>query len=62
MTEPQATPGTPYGTIPPASPLPQRRPISLPRLVQMREAGEKITMLTAYDATFAAVVDRKSVV
>ena len=61
MTEPQATPGTPYGTIPPASPLPQRRPISLPRLVQMREAGEKITMLTAYDATFAAVADAAGV-
>ena len=61
MTEPQATPGTPYGTIPPASPLPQRRPISLPRLAQMREAGEKITMLTAYDATFAAVADAAGV-
>lgn len=61
MTAPQATPGTPYGTIPPASPLPQRRPISLPRLAQMREAGEKITMLTAYDATFAAVADAAGV-
>ena len=61
MTEPQATPGTPYGTIPPATPLPQRRPISLPRLAQMREAGEKITMLTAYDATFAAVADAAGV-
>ena len=61
MTEPQATPGTPYGTIPPASPLPQRRPISLPRLAQMREAGEKITMLTAYDDTFAAVADAAGV-
>ena len=61
MTEPQATPGTPYGPIPPASPLPQRRPISLPRLAQMREAGEKITMLTAYDATFAAVADAAGV-
>ena len=48
---------TPYGTLPPASPLPQRRPVSLPRLQQMRDAGEKITMLTAYDATFAAVAD-----
>ena len=61
MTEPLAPPvqpaGTPYGTLPPASPLPQRRPVSLPRLQQMREAGEKITMLTAYDATFAAVAD-----
>ncbi len=49
--------GTPYGTLPPASPLPHRRPVSLPRLQQMRESGEKITMLTAYDATFAAVAD-----
>ena len=53
--------GTPYGTIPPSSPQPQRRPISLPRLAQMREAGEKITMLTAYDATFAAVADAAGV-
>ncbi|WP_353234817.1 3-methyl-2-oxobutanoate hydroxymethyltransferase [Diaphorobacter ruginosibacter] len=53
--------GTPYGTIPPASPMPQRKPISLPRLAQMREAGEKITMLTAYDATYAAVADAAGV-
>ena len=53
--------GTPYGTIPPSSPQPQRRPISLPRLAQMRAAGEKITMLTAYDATFAAVADAAGV-
>lgn len=53
--------GTPYGTIPPASPLPQRRPVSLPRLAQMRAAGEKITMLTAYDATFAAMADAAGV-
>ena len=56
-----ATHATPYGTLPPASPLPQRRPVSLPRLQQMREAGEKITMLTAYDATFAAVADAAGV-
>ena len=61
MTSPAATSGTPYGTLPPASPLPQRRPISLPRLAQMRAAGEKITMLTAYDATFAAVADAAGV-
>lgn len=59
MTE--TSPATPYGTLPPASPLPQRRPISLPRLAQMRAAGEKITMLTAYDATFAAVADAAGV-
>ena len=34
-----------------------RKPISLPRLADMRTRGEKITMLTAYDATFAAVAD-----
>ncbi|MFM2261557.1 MAG: hypothetical protein RI959_233, partial [Pseudomonadota bacterium] len=55
------TPGTPYGTLPSASPLPQRKPISLPRLNEMRERGEKITMLTAYDATFAAVADSAGV-
>ncbi|MCG8989936.1 3-methyl-2-oxobutanoate hydroxymethyltransferase [Delftia acidovorans] len=61
MTQAPITAGTPYGTIPPASPLPQRRPVSLPRLAQMREAGEKITMVTAYDATFAAVADAAGV-
>ena len=73
MTAPSAAPdsaasanapsahATPYGTLPPASPLPQRRPVSLPRLAQMREAGEKITMLTAYDATFAAAADAAGV-
>ena len=61
MTQAPVTAGTPYGTIPPASPLPQRRPVSLPRLAQMREAGEKITMVTAYDATFAAVADASGV-
>jgi 3-methyl-2-oxobutanoate hydroxymethyltransferase len=53
--------GTPYGTLPPASPLPSRKPISLPRILEMRSRGEKITMLTAYDATFAAVADAAGV-
>ncbi len=61
MTQPAAHTGSPYGTLPPASPLPQRRPVSLPRLAQLRAAGEKITMLTAYDATFAAVADAAGV-
>jgi len=52
---------TPYGTLPPASPVAGRKPISLPRLQDMRERGEKITMLTAYDATFAAVADAAGV-
>ena len=61
MTVTSPASATPYGTLPPASPLPQRRPVSLPRLAQMREAGEKITMLAAYDATFAAVADAAGV-
>ncbi|TSE30873.1 3-methyl-2-oxobutanoate hydroxymethyltransferase [Tepidimonas thermarum] len=52
---------TPYGTLPAAAPLPPRKPISLPRLNEMRARGEKIAMLTAYDATFAAVADHAGV-
>jgi 3-methyl-2-oxobutanoate hydroxymethyltransferase len=54
-------PGTPYGTLPPASPLASRKPVSLPRLVDLHTRGEKITMLTAYDATFAAMADAAGV-
>jgi 3-methyl-2-oxobutanoate hydroxymethyltransferase len=64
MTQPTSSAtatGTPYGTLPPASPLPSRKPISLPRILEMRSRGEKITMLTAYDATFAAVADAAGV-
>ena len=52
---------TPYGTLPPASDMPTRKPISLPRLNDMRARSDKITMLTAYDATFAAVADAAGV-
>ena len=41
--------------------MPGRKPVSLPRLAHMRAQGEKITMLTAYDATFAAVADAAGV-
>ena len=52
---------TPYGTLP-ANPTPStRKPLSLPRLLEMHTRGEKITMLTAYDATFAAVADAAGV-
>jgi 3-methyl-2-oxobutanoate hydroxymethyltransferase len=57
----ETTSSTPYGTLPAASPLPPRKPVSLPRLQDMRERQEKITMLTAYDATFAAVADSAGV-
>ena len=56
-----ATNATPYGTLPPASPPSTRKPVSLPRLQEMHSRGEKITMLTAYDATFAAVADAAGV-
>lgn len=56
-----AAPVTAYGSLPNTSPQPLRRPVSLPRLAQMRERGEKISMLTAYDATFAAVADAAGV-
>jgi 3-methyl-2-oxobutanoate hydroxymethyltransferase len=52
---------TPYGTLPPASSLSARKPMSLPRLREMHAHGDKITMLTAYDATFAAVADAAGV-
>ena len=55
------TPATPYGTLPPASTPSARKPISLPRLREMHAQGEKIVMLTAYDATFAAVADAAGV-
>ncbi|WP_310642985.1 3-methyl-2-oxobutanoate hydroxymethyltransferase [Limnohabitans sp.] len=58
---PQSQNASPYGTLPPASPVSARKPISLPRLHDMRARGEKITMLTAYDATFAAVADAAGV-
>ena len=52
---------SPYGTLPPASPPSQRKPLSLPRLADLHARGEKITMLTAYDATFAAMADAAGV-
>jgi 3-methyl-2-oxobutanoate hydroxymethyltransferase len=62
MTQANASPSaTPYGTLPPASTPSARKPLSLPRLREMHTQGEKIAMLTAYDATFAAVADAAGV-
>ncbi|MDD2926115.1 3-methyl-2-oxobutanoate hydroxymethyltransferase [Rhodoferax sp.] len=61
MTQPAAQNATPYGTLPPASAPATRKPVSLPRLLEMHARGEKIAMLTAYDATFAAVADAAGV-
>ena len=52
---------SPYGTLSPTSTPSGRKPLSLPRLREMHSQGEKITMLTAYDATFAAVADAAGV-
>lgn len=35
-----------------------RNAVTVPRLQAMRDAGEKIAMLTCYDASFAALLDR----
>lgn len=61
MNQTTAPSASPYGTLPPMSQPAQRKPISLPRLQEMHARGEKITMLTAYDATFAAVADAAGV-
>ena len=65
MTPDSATPSaTPYGSLPHASAsptTPSRKLMSLLRLREMHASGEKITMLTAYDATFAAVADAAGV-
>ena len=62
MSKPvESSSASPYGTLPPMSTPALRKPISLPRLLEMHARGEKITMLTAYDATFAAVADAAGV-
>jgi 3-methyl-2-oxobutanoate hydroxymethyltransferase len=40
---------------------PDRKPMTLHRLREMHSAGEKIAMLTCYDATFAQVLDAAGV-
>ena len=61
MTNSTPDPATPYGTLPAHATTSARKPISLPRLLEMHTRGEKITMLTAYDATFGAVADAAGV-
>jgi 3-methyl-2-oxobutanoate hydroxymethyltransferase len=38
--------------------LASNKPITLPELGRMKRDGEKIAMLTGYDASFAALEDR----
>lgn len=44
-------------TSPTETSLPLRKTVNLPRLREMKACGEKIAMLTAYDATFARTAD-----
>jgi 3-methyl-2-oxobutanoate hydroxymethyltransferase len=49
-------------SVHPAAPTPtDRKPVTLPRLHEMRAAGEPIAMLTCYDASFARVLDDSGV-
>jgi 3-methyl-2-oxobutanoate hydroxymethyltransferase len=41
--------------------IPARKPITLHRLREIYASGEKLTMLTCYDATFARVLDEAGV-
>lgn len=44
-----------------SAPAKERKPMTLHRLREMQAAGEPITMLTCYDATFAKVMDAAGV-
>jgi 3-methyl-2-oxobutanoate hydroxymethyltransferase len=50
-------------TSPAANPSPagERKPVTLHRLREMHSHGEKIAMITAYDASFGALVDAAGV-
>jgi 3-methyl-2-oxobutanoate hydroxymethyltransferase len=39
----------------------KRTPLTVPRLRQMKSAGEKIVALTAYDASFGRLLDAAGV-
>jgi 3-methyl-2-oxobutanoate hydroxymethyltransferase len=39
----------------------ERKPVTLPRLIEMHASGEKIAMLTCYDASFAHLLDEAGV-
>lgn len=40
---------------------PQTKPVRVPDLVAMKQRGERITVLTAYDATMARLLDRAGI-
>ena len=50
-----------YPTVNPGPTPATRKPLTLPRLLEMHASGEKIAVLTCYDASFAALLDRAGV-
>lgn len=54
---PQDAAAPPYGAAPRSGAPDGRRKVTVRTIADMRQAGEKISMLTAYDATFAAAAD-----
>jgi 3-methyl-2-oxobutanoate hydroxymethyltransferase len=42
----------------PESSINTRKPVTIPSLFELRQRNEKITMLTCYDASFSALMDR----
>jgi 3-methyl-2-oxobutanoate hydroxymethyltransferase len=44
-----------------ASPAERREPVSVTRLMEMKRAGERISMITAYDVAMATVVDEAGI-
>ena len=60
MTAEPPVPIAPYGA-PSRSDSASRKPLTLHRLRALREAGEKVTMLTAYDAASASLLDAAGV-
>ncbi len=62
----QEKPSTPSpvgstGTPQPQPPPRERKAVTVPRLRVMKERGERFTMVTAYDATFAHMLDEAGV-
>jgi 3-methyl-2-oxobutanoate hydroxymethyltransferase len=55
------SPTTPYETLNASAGRPIRKQLNLPELLAMHARGEKIAMLTAYDATFGALADAAGV-
>ncbi len=48
-------------SVHPQPPAAGRKPVTLPRLREMRAKGEPIAMLTCYDASFAGLLDSQGV-